>query len=286
MLHQLSLLPLLVRMFVKSQMEYRGAFWLDRLAQIVSYGTVMLTIWLIIQKFELLGGWNWPELALLFSFQLLAYSIGASLSFTQLRDLEELVRLGTLDALLTKPIYLWAYLVFSGLNIGYAGHIMLAVPVLAWALTFAGIDWSLGAALYLVASLLSATLVTGAILTMIGATALIWVRSNHHALSAQHLSHGHSGGDADRRAARLYQRRSGCGATRQARAAGRRHGRSTGPAGRSDSRDDRHSPLALCPQPLSGRRRLKNRRSWPEVRRRHDFPSRDEIQGCVKEPSR
>lgn len=179
MLRQLAVLPHLVAMYVKAQMEYRGAFWLDRLAQIVSYGTVMLTIWLIIQKFELLGGWNWPELALLFSFQLLAYSIGASLSFTQLRDLEELVRLGTLDALLTKPIYLWAYLVFSGLNVGYAGHIMLAVPVLAWALAFAGIDWSPGAALYLVASLLSATLVTGAILTMIGATALIWVRSSH-----------------------------------------------------------------------------------------------------------
>jgi ABC-2 type transport system permease protein len=179
MLHQLSLVPLLVAMFVKSQMEYRGAFWLDRIAQIVSYGAVMLTIWLIIQKFELLGGWNWPELALLFSFQLLAYSIGASLSFTQLRDLEELVRLGTLDALLTKPVYLWAYLIFSGLNIGYAGHILLAIPVLAWALVATQIDWSLLKVLFFVGSLVSATLVTGAILTMIGATALIWVRSSH-----------------------------------------------------------------------------------------------------------
>jgi ABC-2 type transport system permease protein len=179
MRHQLALLPLLVRMHVKSQMEYRGAFWLDRLAQIVSYGAVLLGIWLIIQKFELLGGWNWPELALLFSFQLLAYSIGASLSFTQLRELEDLVRLGTLDALLTKPINLWTYLIFSGLNVGYAGHIILAIPVLAWALLAVQIDWSVAKGLFLVASMISATLVTGAILTMIGATALIWVRSSH-----------------------------------------------------------------------------------------------------------
>jgi ABC-2 type transport system permease protein len=175
----LGTLLLLVSMYIKSQMEYRGAFWLDRLAQIVSYGAVLLGMWILLQKFDLLGGWNWPELALLFSFQLLAYALGASASFTQLRDLEDLVRLGTLDALLTKPINTWAYLIFSGLNIGYAGHIILAIPVLVWALLAAQVQWSLFTAMFFAASLISAMLVTGAVITMIGATAMIWVRSNH-----------------------------------------------------------------------------------------------------------
>lgn len=179
MLHRLGVLALLVRMFVKSQMEYRGAFWLDRVAQILSYGAVLLTIWILLNKFQLLGGWNWPELALLFSFQLLAYSLGASMSFTQLNTLEDLVRLGTLDALLTKPINTWAYLIFSGLNIGYAGHIILAIPVLVWSLGAAQLHWSVGTTFFFAGSLLSATMVTGAIITMIGGTALIWVRSNH-----------------------------------------------------------------------------------------------------------
>lgn len=179
MQNTLGTLLLLVSMYIKSQMEYRGAFWLDRLAQIVSYGAVLLGMWILLQKFDLLGGWNWPELALLFSFQLLAYALGASASFTQLRDLEDLVRLGTLDALLTKPINTWAYLIFSGLNIGYAGHIILAIPVLVWALLAAQVQWSLFTAMFFAASLISAMLVTGAVITMIGATAMIWVRSNH-----------------------------------------------------------------------------------------------------------
>lgn len=179
MQHTLGTLLLLVSMYIKSQTEYRGAFWLDRLAQIVSYGAVLLGMWILLQKFDLLGGWNWPELALLFSFQLLAYALGASASFTQLRDLEDLVRLGTLDALLTKPINTWAYLIFSGLNIGYAGHIILAIPVLVWALLAAQVQWSLFTAMFFAASLISAMLVTGAVITMIGATAMIWVRSNH-----------------------------------------------------------------------------------------------------------
>lgn len=179
MLRHLRVLPLLVQMHIRSQMEYRGAFWLDRLAQILSYGSVFATIAILLARFETLGGWNFPELALLFSFQLLAYSLGAALSFVQLRDMEELVRLGTYDALLVKPFSPWAYIVFSGLNIGYAGHIILAVALMAWAVVAVDFQWSIGATLYFVGALISSTLLTAALITMIGATALIWVRSNH-----------------------------------------------------------------------------------------------------------
>ena len=179
MLRHLRVLPLLVQMHIRSQMEYRGAFWLDRLAQILSYGSVFATLGILLARFETLGGWNWPELALLFSFQLLSYSLGAAMSFVQLRDLEEQVRLGTYDTLLVKPFSPWAYLVFSGLNIGYVGHIILAVALMGWAALAVDVNWSAGAVLFFVGTLVSSTLLTAALITMIGATALIWVRSNH-----------------------------------------------------------------------------------------------------------
>lgn len=179
MLRHLRVLPLLVQMHIRSQMEYRGAFWLDRVAQIMSYGAVFATIGILLARFETLGGWNFPELALLYSFQLLAYSLGAALSFVQLRNMEELVRLGTFDTLLVKPFSPWAYIVFSGLNIGYAGHIILAVALMGWAIAAVDFTWSIPSALFLVGALISATLLTAGIITIIGATALVWVRSNH-----------------------------------------------------------------------------------------------------------
>jgi len=179
MARYLRVLPLLVRMYVRSQMEYRGAFWLDRLAQILSYGSAFATLAVLMLRFKTLGGWTLPDLTLLFSFQLLTYSLGAAMSFVQLRNLEELVRLGAYDTLLVKPFSPWAYLIFSGLNISYIGHIILAVALMAWALTAVDITWSLPAILFFVAAIISSTLITAALITMIGATALIWVRSNH-----------------------------------------------------------------------------------------------------------
>lgn len=179
MLHHLRVLPLLVQMHIRSQMEYRGAFWLDRLAQVLSYGAVFATLAILLARFDTLGGWNFPELALLFSFQLLAYSLGAAMSFVQLRELEELVRLGTFDTLLVKPFSPWAYIVFSGLNIGYAGHIILAVALMTWAVLAVDMSWTAPSILFFLGMLISSTLLTAAIITMIGATALVWVRSNH-----------------------------------------------------------------------------------------------------------
>ena len=178
-MHQLSILPHLVLMHVRAEMEYRVAFWIDRIAQIITYASSFAMIWIIAERFGGIAGWNWADLALLFSFHLIGYSGGASLSFVQMRNLEEAIRLGTLDTILTKPMSPWAYMIFSGFNIGYAGHGILGVALMALAIANVGIDWAVGTVAYFVASLVSAAMVTGAILTTIGATALIWTRSNH-----------------------------------------------------------------------------------------------------------
>ena len=175
----LRVLPLLVRMHIKSRMEYRGAFFLDRLAQVLSYSAAFAAIWVLLWKFETLGGWVWPELALLLGFQLLAYSFGAALSFVQFRELEELVRRGQFDVLMVKPISPWAYLTFSGLNIDYVGHIAVAGILMVWALGQVDVTWTAATVAYLAASILSAALVVAAFMTMIGVSALVLVQSSH-----------------------------------------------------------------------------------------------------------
>ena len=49
-------------MHVRAEMEYRGAFILDRLAQILTYGAAYTAIWVLLNGFQILGGWNWRQL--------------------------------------------------------------------------------------------------------------------------------------------------------------------------------------------------------------------------------
>jgi ABC-2 type transport system permease protein len=175
----LKVIALLIKLDVKSRLEYRGAFLVDIFAMMLTYTSVYATIWVLLLKFNSLGGWDWPELALLLSYQLFTYSIGASFSFVQFRNMEELVRLGQFDALLVKPFSPWAYMTFSGLNIGYTGHIIVAVGLMVWAIGQVDVAWNAGLVLYAVASVISAAMVVAAFMTMIGASAIVLVQSSH-----------------------------------------------------------------------------------------------------------
>lgn len=175
----LKVISLLIKLDVKSRLEYRGAFLVDIFAMMLTYTSVYATIWVLLLKFNSLGGWDWPELALLLSYQLFTYSIGASFSFVQFRNMEELVRLGQFDALLVKPFSPWAYMTFSGLNIGYTGHIIVAVGLMVWAIGQVDVAWNPGLVLYAVASVISAAMVVAAFMTMIGASAIVLVQSSH-----------------------------------------------------------------------------------------------------------
>lgn len=170
---------LLFKMYVKSQMEYRGAFFLDRIVQIFTYGTAYAAIWVLLLKFDTLGGWDWPELALMLSFQLLAHAIGGAFSFNQFRDMEILVRKGTLDMLMVRPMSPWLYMTFSGLNIGYLGHIILGVGLMSWSLGAVDVAWTFGHAVFILTALVSSALVGASMITMIGASSMVLVQSRH-----------------------------------------------------------------------------------------------------------
>ncbi len=179
MRHSLSLYLYLIRLQLRTRLQYRANLVIGWVAQAFGYASVYGAIWIVASRFEKLGGWVWPEIALMLGFHVLGYAMGALFTLVQLRRMEELVRLGTYDTLLVRPVSPWAFLVFSGVNIEYGGHITLGIGMMAWALPQLDIDWSVLTVLQLGGSLISAALLTAACLTMISAMALVLTRSRY-----------------------------------------------------------------------------------------------------------
>lgn len=179
MRHTIALYSHIMGMQVRSRLQYRANLVIGWVAQAFGYASVYGTIWIIASRFEKIGGWTWPEIALMLGFHTLAYSLGALFTLVQLRAMEELVRLGTYDTLLVRPFSPWAFLVFSGINIEYGGHVSLGIGLIVWALLQLGLDWSFLTVLQFAASLISAALLTAAILTIISSAALVLTRSRY-----------------------------------------------------------------------------------------------------------
>jgi len=169
----------LVRLLMKEKMQYRGDFLLSAVAQMISYGGDYIVIYLFIKRFDTLAGWNWPEIALLYSIGLLTYALGASFSFVQMSQLEGQVRQGTFDTLLIKPVNPYLYLISRGFNLAYIAHITISGSVLVWAMFQLNLHWTWTPYFYLLIAIISGSMIHAGVMTMIGAMSFIWVRSSY-----------------------------------------------------------------------------------------------------------
>lgn len=175
----LLLFSKLVRLLLKEKMEYRADFVLSAFAQIISYAGDYIVIWLFMKQFNSIAGWNWPEIALLYSIGLFTYALGASFSFVQMSGLEGQVREGTFDTLLIKPVNPYLYLISRGFNLAYIAHISISGTVLIWAIAQLNIQWAWTDYLYLLLALISGAMIHAGLLTAIGATTFVWVRTGY-----------------------------------------------------------------------------------------------------------
>lgn len=166
------------RLRMKERMEYRAAFILGVFAQILGYGATYFVLWLTLQKFDNIGGWNWPEIALLYSLNVLTYALGAAYTYTPMTDLEKLVQQGTFDPILIRPHSPFLTLTAQMFNVGYLAHILLSGVILAWSVAQLGIEWTLLKGAFLILSVIGGAFLHAALLTFIGSISLIIVRAD------------------------------------------------------------------------------------------------------------
>jgi ABC-2 type transport system permease protein len=167
----------LLQLLMKERMEYRADFLLGAFAQIINFGASYIVIWLFLRKFDTIAGWSWPEIALLYSIGLFTYAIGASFTFVQMRTLEGLVRNGTFDGILTKPVNPYFFFICRGFNLGYIAHVVIAGTVLLWSLSQLEIEWTWYKAMYFVLALVSGGMIQAGVMTLFGACSFILVRT-------------------------------------------------------------------------------------------------------------
>ncbi len=164
------------RLRLRERMEYRGAFLIGLLSQGLAYVAEFTVIWILVHRFGTLGGWVWEEVAFLYSLNLMSYAIGAAFTFSQ-TELEGMVQKGTFDGLLIRPLNPYLSLAAQQFNVGYIGHIVVALAILVWSLGNLAIDWSIMSVLFLLLALIGASLLQAAVLTLLGAWSFTFVRA-------------------------------------------------------------------------------------------------------------
>lgn len=154
---------------LRGQMEYRVNFLVGVLAGVVWQITGFFTIWVILSRFQSIGGWTLGEIAFLYGLRLTAHGLWV-IPFSRLIEMDYMVREGEFDRYLIRPLNPMLQLVTSRIRLPALGDLAGGVVLLGVASTRAGINWSPLAIVYLILVLIGGALAEAAL--QVGCTAL------------------------------------------------------------------------------------------------------------------
>jgi len=144
--------PLIVRMAatyreywrinVLTTLEYRENFLLWLGFTIVYHGSALAALWIVLERFPDMNGWNFREMAFLYALWMLAHALNNTL-FSAVSDVPERIREGDFDRLLVRPMDpLFGAIATPGQV--FPDELILALLTFAAAAWYAGIVPTLG----------------------------------------------------------------------------------------------------------------------------------------------
>ncbi len=174
MRHALGLYRRLLSIRIRAQMQYRAAFLGDILANAVLNGVSFLSLALVLQRFEGIGGWSLWEVGFLYGMVELAFSL-MDMIFSGFDPafFGRQVRLGTFDQMLLRPANLVVQVFGSEFIMRRIGRILQAGLVLGLALANLSIAWDVGRILYMPVVIVSLIAFFGGLFVM-GAAITFW----------------------------------------------------------------------------------------------------------------
>lgn len=164
----------MMKMNLQGQMEYPSFLvgWI--LANAFQYLTGIGLLKVLTLQFQSINGWSFEQIVFMYGIGILAHSLAIVL-FIQSWYLEELVIHGGLDRMLLRPMSVYYQFCITDMNmIGFTDMIPGAIIFISGC-AMVGMHWSVLNVIYMILTVIGATLIRGAIYTIIGCLSY-WVK--------------------------------------------------------------------------------------------------------------
>ena len=169
------------RVTMKSWFQYRVDALLRSLAVFLREATGIVSIVLVLTKFDVNGinSWNVDDLVFLYSCLFTTYGI-LIIFFTGLRDFGKTIQDGTFDRFLLRPRGILFQIIASDADwFAAVGHGALGVVLFSYAISRIDVVWNLGNVLYLATAFIGAILIQGAIFLFFASLSFYFVKANN-----------------------------------------------------------------------------------------------------------
>lgn len=142
----------IARLWIRSSLEYPVSFWTMTVGGVFSTGLDFVGIWVMFSHLTRYGGFDLREMGFLYGTSAMAIGV-ADLLVGNVERIGQQVRLGRLDAMMTKPVPLLVQVCADQFALRRLSRIVQGLAILTWASWT--VDWTPARALVLVGMLVS-----------------------------------------------------------------------------------------------------------------------------------
>ncbi len=177
MLRWVSLYARLAQATSRSMYQYRAAFGLIALATTLAEGGMLLLIGIVVTRFRGIGGWQWPEIAVLYGMGLSA--VGLMRPFGAVLDhFDDRVVSGRFDAFMTRPVSPLLLTMADGFDVFALSRLVTGLAMLAVGLKAAEAPVGFGEVVFLAAAIVGGALIMLATYLVVATVAFWTTRSS------------------------------------------------------------------------------------------------------------
>lgn len=167
----LSIMVSLWAASIRGQLQYRANFLILVAMGLIYQGTGFAFIWVVLSRFETVGGWTLGEIAFLYGLRLLIHAISFLVS-GEIRQLDEQIRHGEFDRYLIRPLSPLRQIISQGVQVNVFGDLLGGIGLFLVALTMVNIDWTATVVVYLILAIIGGALLELGLDLMIATLAL------------------------------------------------------------------------------------------------------------------
>lgn len=169
-MERLSILGALASASIRSEFQYRANFFASICSGMLYQLTGFVAVWIIVARFNDLGGWTLAEITFLYGMRLSSHGVFYA-CFSQLFESDRVFITGEYDRFLVRPMSPLLQLFTRKLRINCFGDLLGGALLLGFASIGVAVDWSPLKILYLLLAIVGGALVEGAVQISLGSLA-------------------------------------------------------------------------------------------------------------------
>lgn len=138
-----------LKMQIKRQMQYRLSLALMFFAQILTTVLMLLTIYLLMDRFNVVDGWNFKQILLTYGVVMFSFSF-TECFFRGMDTFASFIKSGSVDRMLVRPRGVVHQALCCDVELSKCGRVIVAIATLVYGMCVQDFTWTFGKVMILI----------------------------------------------------------------------------------------------------------------------------------------